>query len=593
MLGYDAWITLIVLAVVLVLLVRGRLPTDAILFGATVLLAATNVINVDEFIALPANEALVTIAALFVVAAAMRETGAIDRISRLMFGRARTELGFMMRLAPQTAILSAFLNNTAVVAMFQRLILDWCRRHGIAPSRLLMPLSYFAIMGGTCTLIGTSTNLVVGDLFHQAALAEVRFWEFAWVGVPFVLVGTLYVATVGRWLLPRRADLLQNIRESAREYLVEMRVGSDCTLIGKRVEEAGLRQLPGLFLVEIERNGRLIAPVRPDEMLLEQDRLTFTGIVESVVELERIPGLRPAELNLPENPQRRYCEAVVSYTSPLIGRTIRGANFRALYNAVVLAVHRSGERLSGRVGDIVLQPGDTLLLQTGPNFAAAHRNDADFYLVSGLEDARPVRHTRAWISFLALAALIWAMVSRQVPVPVAALLVAGTLIATRCISSSDARRSIQWNILLTLVGAFGLGKALENTHLARYAAEAVVSVTADYGPTATLAAVYFIAVILTELLTNAAAAVIVFPLAISAARALEVEPLPFGFAVAFAASSAFSTPIGYQTHMMVFGPGRYRYTDFVKIGVPLTILLGLIAIFLIPLIWPFHLPAPG
>ena len=548
------------------------------------------------------NQGMLTIAGMFVVAAGMRETGALDRLGRGMLGPARTGRAAFARLVPQVTVLSAFLNNTAVVAMLLPVVSDWCRRHRVSPSRLLMPLSYVTLLGGTCTLIGTSTNLIVNGMMTQAAsqaadaetaeaLRGLSFFEPAWIGVAAVAVGVAYLALIGRHLLPDRRDLLETMGESAREYLVNMRIEAGCPLIGKQVEPAGLRRLPGLFLIEITRADRIIAPVEPDDIIREGDRLTFAGVVGTIVDLERTQGLvaeRPepgAETDA--NPgDRRYCEAVVSGTSPLIGRNIRESNFRAVYNAAVIAVHRGGTRLSGRVGDIVLRRGDTLLLQTGPHFVQAHCNNADFYLVSSVEDARPVRHQRASISLVLLGLLIVLLITGRIPVVVAALLCAGLMIATGCISGAAARRYVQWDVLLAIGAALGLGEALRESGAAAALASAVVNLTGAWGPIAALAAIYFVTVVLTEVITHAAAAALVFPLAISVAAQLGVNPRPFAMAVVFGASFGFSTPIGYQTHMMVFGPGGYRFTDFLRVGLPLNALMWALVVALIPLIWP-------
>jgi di/tricarboxylate transporter len=603
-LDWQAWLTLGVVLLVLVELIRGVAPTDMVVIGGAVLLALAGVITPRDLLAGFSNDGVLTVAALFVIAAGLRETGGLDRLGGRMLGHTGSERGALLSMAFQVTTLSAFLNNTAVVAMLIPVVTDWCRKNRISPSRLLMPLSYLTVLGGVCTLIGTSTNLVVNGLLRQASngstdpairtsLAPMPLFELAWVGVPCAVLGAAYILLIGRRLLPDRKDLLEQLGETAREYLVDMRIEPNCPLNGKRVQEAGLRQLPGLFLIEIVRDGRIIAPVEPDETLLSGDRLTFTGVVSTIVDLERIPGLVPAaDENFATDAlarrRRRYCEAVVSNTSPLVGKNIRDANFRATYNAAVVAVHRGGTRLVARIGDIVLRPGDTLLLQSGPNFAAANRNNPDFYLVSSLEEARPVRHERAWISLALLGLLIiLLLLSDWIPTVVAAFVVAGLMIILRCISPGDARRTVNLDILLTIAGAFGLGIAIQQSGLAAAFADALVSQSHITSPVVALAIVYGATMLVTELITNNAAAVLMFPIALAVADALGANPRPFAMAVTVAASLAFATPIGYQTNLMVYGPGGYRFSDFTKVGLPLNFTLWFVAVTAITMFWSF------
>lgn len=603
MLSPDACITIGVVGVVFLAMARGWATPDVVLMSGAIFLAALGIIEPDQLLQGFANHGMLTIAAMFVVAAGLRETGALDRLGSRMLGASRTGRQVFTRLGPQVTLLSGFLNNTAVVAMLLPIITDWCRRNRVAPSRLLLPLSYVTVLGGTCTLIGTSTNLIVDGLLDQVTaevapdarppgLRGLGFFEPAAVGLAAVVLGFLYLALLGRRWLPDRRELLEHFGEAPREYLVNVRVEPHCPLVGRTVEHAGLRRLPGLFLIEIVRKDQLIAPVRPDEGLRAGDHLTFTGVVSTIVDLERIPGLVAEEHaadepnNVPE-PQRRYCEAVISGTSPLIGRNIREANFRALYNAAVIAVHRNGAKLTGRVGDIVLRQGDTLLLQTDPHFVQAHYNNADFYLVSGLDAARPVRRQRSALSLGLLGVLIILLVTGFLPVVVSALLIAGLMVLFGCVSGGEARRQVRWDVLLAIGAALAIGEALGSSGAAEGIAQYVSSLTGPWGPVAALAAIYLLTMILTEVMTNSAAAALVFPMALSVATQLGVDPRPLVMAVIFGASFGFASPIGYQTHMMIFGPGGYRFSDFVRVGLPLDLLLWGLVTLLVPIIWPF------
>ncbi len=613
---WQVWLTLGVVALVFVLMLRDVGSPDVLLMGGTLTLALAGVISPEEAFGGFANEAMLTVAALFVVVAGLRETGALELIGERMLGGAKTAPGALGRMALWINTALIFLTNTSIVAMMLPVVTDWCRRNRVSPSRLLMPLSFFTVLRGTVTLIGTSTNLVVSGLLIEAAarqtdpavrhaLRPVSLFEITPVGIPIALLGTLYLLWAAGRLLPDRKDLLEQLGESAREYLVDMVVQPGCRLVGKSVEAAGLRHLPGLFLVEIARGDRIMAPAEPDEILNAGDRLTFTGVVNSIVDLERIPGLVPAgdggyTDDAAERLRQRLCEAVISPVSPLIGTTIRDADFRAVYNAAVVAVHRGGARLRGRVGDIVLREGDTLLLQAGPHFARAYRNDPDFILVSSVEEARPIRHERAplalgilffTIGLMAVAGKSLHLGDLTLKAPeivVTAFLGAGLMVASRCLSIADARQSLNWQTLLSIAAAFGLGKALQNSGAAKLIADMVVSNTAWGGPVAVLAAIYLVTMILTELLSNAAAAALMFPFALVIAQNLGVSPRPFAISIMFAASLAFATPVGYQTNLMVYGPGGYRFTDFTRVGLPLNLLVWVLATLLIPVFWPFR-----
>jgi di/tricarboxylate transporter len=598
---WQSWYTLAVLAAVLIGLARNIGPPDILLLGGMIAVGVVGIIRVDEMLAGFSNPALVTVAALFVVAAGLKETGALDSLSRHIFGKARTERGALARMSLPLLGMSAFLNNTPIVAMMIPVLSDWCRKHQISPSRLLMPLSTLAILGGICTLIGTSTNLVVNGMMIEASagadgdarLAPMSLFEMSWVGVPLALAGVGYLFLIGRRLLPDRKDLIEQFGESSRDYLANMLVQTGCRLIGQSVEQAGLRRLPGLFLVEVERDAQVTSPVGPDFVFEAGDRLTFTGVVGNIVDLERIPGLvpdapQPGALTAESRRNRRLCEAVVSSTSSLIGRNIRDADFRARYNAVIIAVHRGGSRLKGRVGDIVLRAGDTLLVQTGPHFARAHRNNPGFFLISTVKEARPVRHERVAVAVGLLALLVTLLIfTHLISTAIASLLVAALMIVTRCISATEARRSLQLDVLLAIGAALALGAALERSGAAATAAHAIVAGAEAMGPVAVLAAVLGMTTLTTAFVTNNAAAALMFPLAVNTAYQLGVDPRPFAIGVALAASLDFATPIGYQTNLMVYGPGGYRFADFVRVGLPLNVLLWIGATLLIPLVWPF------
>ena len=381
-----------------------------------------------------------------------------------------------------------------------------------------------------------------------------------------------------------------------------MQVQPVCPLIGKSVELAGLRHLPGLFLIEIDREGELLTPVSPHERIHAGDRLVFTGVVSTIVDLEKIPGLVPAadstfEFHPTERHQRRLTEAVLSRTSPLIGTTVREANFRSLYNAAVVAVHRNGVRLTNKIGNIRLEPGDTLLLQTRDEFVASYRNSRDFYLVSSVEGWQPRLHHKAKIAaVLAISLVVWLVVGMWPGMEklvgnlgspaLAATTIAALMVACGCLRVADARGSIDMRVILTIAGALGLGHALQSSGAANMIATAMVGWVGDH-PYLLLIVVYMLTVLLTEAISNNAVAAMLVPLAIAVAWESGYNPRPFIMAITLAASLSFVTPIGYQTNLMVMGPGGYRPVDYVRCGTPLAIAIGITALLLIPRVWPF------
>jgi di/tricarboxylate transporter len=585
----QAHFTLGIVGLVFGLLMLSQVTPDVILVGAVTLLLVTGILNPSEALAGMSNEGMIAVGILFVVGAGVRDTGGVDVIATRLFGRPKSPTVALVRMVLPTMGLSAFMNNTPLVAMLIPAVSDWARALRFPVSRFLIPLSYAAILGGTCTLIGTSTNLVVQGMLIKQMGHGLGMFDITWVGLPAALVGGAFLVLSARWLLPDRRPAIST-SDDPREYTAEMEVAADSPLVGKSIEAAGLRHLPGAFLAEIDRAGVVIPAVSPQEVLRAGDRLVFVGIVESVVDLQRIRGLQPAtdEVTKLDAPRTQRCliEAVVSNSCPLVGHTIREGRFRNTYNAVVVAVARNGERLNQKIGDVVLHPGDTLLVEAHPSFADQQRNSRDFFLVSRLEDSNPPRHDRALIAVLIMLAMIVLVSFEWLSMLKASMLAAGLMIFTRCVSTDSARRSVDWEVLLAIAASFAVGTALEKTGAAREIAEGMIRL-AGGNAWISLAVVYGVTLIVTELITNNAAAALMFPFAIDTAHGLEASYLPFVIAVMMAASAGFATPIGYQTNLMVYGPGGYRFSDYLKIGVPLDILIWIVTVALAPLVWPF------
>jgi di/tricarboxylate transporter len=587
--GWQAGLTAVVVVITLVLLLFVQRSPDMAMIGGVVVLLAAGVLTPDEAFKGMSNEGMLTVAALFVVAAAVERTGALAAIVDRFLGRPESLASAQIRTMVAPSILSAFMNNTPIVALMVPAIRSWAKKNRLAVSKLLMPMNCAVVLGGLCTLIGTSTNVVVSGLYAAKTGHPLGMFDITWIGLPLLVAGFIYLIPASRVLLKNRKPAMSQ-SDDPRQYSAEMVVDPGSPLIGRTIEEAGLRGLDGLFLMEIDRGGHVMAAVAPTERLEQGDRLVFVGVVESVVELQKIRGLRPAtdqvfKLDDPRS-ERVLVEAAVSNTCPLVGRTIREGRFRSAYDAVVIAVARNGERLHMKIGDVALEPGDTLLLEASPQFIERQRSSRNFYLVSEVTGSTPPRHDHAWLACTILVAMVLAAAMELVPMIAAATVAAAAVVATRCINSTEARRSIEWESLLLIAASFGLARAMEKTGLAEDVAQGTISLAGD-SPHAALAAIYFVAMLFTELMSNNAAAVLVFPIAWQTAADLGVNPMPFVIAITIAASCGFATPMGYQTNLMIYGAGGYKFSDYLRFGGPLNLIVMAITVFLAPLIWPF------
>lgn len=589
-LPWQAWLAIATVCAAFLGNALTSLPADIVFLGAAAVLFLSGVLDEKAALAGFSNSGVITVGVLYIVVAGLQQTGALQWVSQQVLGMPKTSRKALVRLMLPVIGASAFLNNTPVVAMFIPVVNDWCRKLRFSPSKLMIPLSYAAIFGGLCSLIGTSTNLVVNGLLIDATGDRgLNLFDIAWIGLPCALFGFLFLLVTQSWLLPDRQSVLSET-DDLREYTVEMRVEPKSPLVGKTVEKAGLRHLPHLYLAEIYRGEQVLPAVGPQERLLDDDRLLFVGGVDSILDLQRIRGLLPAtdqvfKLDSPRA-ERSLIEVVVSNTCPLLGQTIREGQFRARYNAVVLAAARNGDRLTGRIGDICLQSGDTLLLEAPSTFLSERRISRDFYLVSGIPNSEPIRHGRSRIAFSLTLAMVLLAAAGWLSMLQAAVLAAVGMVALGCCSPAQAMRSIDWSVLLVIAAALALGEGLTVTGAAEAIANSVISV-AGSSPWLTLVAVYAVTTVLTEVVTNNAAAALIFPIALSLADQLGVSYMPFVIGIMVAASASFSTPIGYQTNLMVAGPGGYKFSDFMRIGIPLNLLYGIVTVTIAPLVYPF------
>ncbi|MFI8622642.1 SLC13 family permease [Marinomonas sp. NPDC078689] len=586
----EMMVTLALITAVFITLVSTRIAADVILMTAMGLLIISGVLTVEEGLAGFANPGVMTIAILYIVAAGLQETGAVQWLSKYLLGSPKGLKAALARLIIPSALLSAFMNNTAVVAMFIPSVQDWSKRIKLPTSKLLIPLSYAAILGGTCTLIGTSTNLVVDGLLQKELGIHLNIFSLLWVGLPITVVGGLLLFIFSKQLLPNRESTLEQA-DNARQYGVEMRVHHGSTLIGKSIENAGLRALQFGYLFEIHREGTLLSAVGSETQLYENDVLVFIGSPECAREIQNIQGLKPvdggADVLEIEHNKRCLVEAVIGPEFVGLDLTIKEAKFRTRFQAAVLSVSRKGYRINSKIGNIRLQVGDTLLLETSQDFVGQYRSRRDFLLVSAINDSTPPNFDKAPLAVGLLLGLVLLSATGLLSILEAAMLCAAAMLATRCISVTKARRNVNLNVITVIAASFSLGAAMSKTGAAELIASHLVA-WAPHSPWLSLALVYLITVIFTEMITNNAAAVLMFPIAVATANQLGSDPLPFVVTIMVAASASFITPIGYQTNLMVMGPGGYKTRDFIKAGLPISLAVGVTTILLIPFIWPFN-----
>jgi di/tricarboxylate transporter len=589
-LSWHAWATIAVVLGMVLLLVRDSVVPAMAVFGANVALLLIGVIDVPAAFAGFANPAPMTVAALFVVARAVEKTGALQPLINATLGNGGSSRMMLGRLLVPTAGASAFLNNTPIVAMLTPQVTEWAARRGVSPSRFLMPISFATILGGTITVIGTSTNLVVSGLLEQSGYPPIGMFEITRIGLPVAIVGLIFLVLFSHVLLPERRTARRHFQEEFREFVVQMVVAPHGPLDGATVEEGSLRHLQGVFLAEVRRRDTVIAPARPDTVLLGGDHLTFVGRVDVVRDLQAMRGLVGAErphTSGMDDEAHTFFEVVVSGASSLAGKTLRDADFRSRFQAAVVAIHRAGERVNEKLGAVTLREGDTLLLLSDSGFASRWRDGNEFLLVSHLGGTRPVSTRKAITVGVITAAIVGVAGMGLLPMVHTALLGALLIVTLRVLTPAEARSALDIDVLVVIAASFGIGAAIEQSGLAAAFANGLVGRLDAWGPLALLTAVVLATVTLTELITNNAAAVLIYPIAIALALASGLDPRPFAIAITVAASASFLTPIGYQTNTMVYGLGGYRFTDYARLGLPLTVAVVTAVIFFVPMFWPF------
>ena len=588
----DLIVTLIVLAIAVILFFRETIPAGQTALFASASLLGCGVLTGEQVFAGFSNVATVTVGAMFVVSAGVYHTGAVNAVSDIMTGLLRRgEWAAMAAITVGAGALSAFINNTTVVVIMLPLLLRCSGEAGVSPSKLLMPLSFACMLGGTCTLVGTSTNLVVSSVAVDYGLHPIGMFELAPVGLALFGVGVVYLLTVGRALLPeRRGQGSLQASFDVGAYITDLRVLTDSPLPGARLDEvAGVAELDGDVISLTRADGGTVSHPSGQVELRARDTLRVRCGAHELSRLLGSPGLSLASAADPDPAALHLIEAVVGPRSGMIGLRLSDVDGRERFQAVPLAIRQRGRLRHDHLGDVTLGPGDVLLLDVDPGRLGEFGRRGDFVLVSELPLTR-FRTERRPVAVAILVGVVAVAAAGWLSIAAAALIGAVLTLLTGCARQEEALEAIDWNVMMLLAGVISLGTALESSGAAELLAEAFVDVLGGAGPYAAVGALYLLAALATSFLSNNATAALLTPIAVAIAAQLGASARPFVITIAFGASTALLTPIGYQTNTLVYGPGQYRFSDFTRVGGPLMLPLGVIVTLLVPWVWPLEQP---
>ncbi|KJG35093.1 potassium transporter TrkA [Photobacterium angustum] len=574
--GWEQAIVLAMLVVIILCLLATKIKPPYLFAGAAFIGYQSGMIDLPTLAGNFTNSSLLTLVLLILVSIALEKTRLISWVGRQISQGGQTAV--VTKLGLSTALLSSFTNNTAVVVS---LIGAIKRNQRHAPSKLLLPLSYTAILGGTLTLIGTSTNLIINSFVEDAGLPSLGFFAPSMIGLAVLVVGLAILIPFSH-LLPSYDDHA----DDQLPYFLEARVEAKSPLVGKTVAENGLRALRRLFLAELIRDGQTIAPVCPDTKLQAGDTLLFCGDVESVTTLQEIPGLNlfgQHHLN-----GQSMMEVIISHSAGIRGKTLKSTRFRENFDAVVVAIRRGHERLAGGLGNIELHAGDTLVIVPGKKFQQKKATlDREFVLVNGLDSSARLDNTKSAAVLMGFLTVISLALLDVLPIIKGLAIYLFVMVAVGIISFAELRRRFPIDIVVIVGSALTLAKLMITTGLSERMGEALIEAFNGWGIYGALIAVYLLTLVLTELVTNNAAAALSFPIGYSLALAYNVDPMPFIMAVLFGASASFISPYGYQTNLLVYSVGNYKLRDYVRIGLPISIVYSIVVLTLIPLLFPF------
>lgn len=565
---------------------------DPIILISTILaiFIITNIISIQEALSGFINNGVLTMALLFLISIPIQQSGLIERILAAYIGRNKKQQTVLVKLLIPVTFISGFINNTPIVVSLTPVIRNWCERHHLSPSKFLMPISFASILGGMLTLIGTSTNMIIDGMLKSEGHSGLSFFEVSFVGLPAAILGILYLSTIGYKLLPNEQVLKKKFANDYREYVTEITVTSAYKYIGHTVYEAHLRQLKKVFLTTIIRGEHIISPVSKNTLIKEGDRLIFAGDISDISDLTTIEGFSMTSIDktpsLLDTTHHTLVEAVISHRSSLINSRINETNFRSKFNAAVVAVHRHNKRLKHKIGNIVLRPGDSLLLVVGRNFENKTTASEDFYCVTQIKGEQSKQDKRkGWLTLSSFSIAIFFVILGMLSITKAMLIEVLFLLATHSISLKNIKNHFPIRIILTVALMIGLGTALTSTGTANWIAHLFVQNLQPFGVLPILIFLYLFTNIMTQFITNNAAAVMILPIALDLASELHVAPIVFILIVVIASSASFLTPLGYQTNMIIYGPGGYRFHDFIKVGFPLTLLVMISTISMVSIIW--------
>ena len=596
----DQYITIAILALTFILLIRGKVPPVAVFVGALTLTITFHLAPLKESLKGFSNSGMLTVGALLMVAAGMYRTGAITLITDKLIGRPKSLTAAQAKILPPVAVGSAFLNNTPLVAMFIPVIRDLAKISRLPAPRLYIPLSFASILGGTCTLIGTSTNLVVaglvmdflakGDL-QAAPLREIAMFDLAWIGLPATVAGIGFMMLTSRFFLPGTKET-DSTAEIARFFGTEFKVSANAPIVGKSLEDMGYIKASGFQLLALKRNGADEVEIEPQTKLETGDVLVFSAMLEAIPDLWGTSGLEPVygtqvREMVSARHSHRLVEAVISRRAMALGRKIKELPLQeASVQASIIAISRGGRPIEGPMSEVRVEAGDVGVLEVDELFFHENQRNIQLSMVRRLTGARIKRYDRAAYATLITIAMVAVVAMGWMTMLNAALLASGAMILTGCMTLRQAGNSLEFKTLIIIASAIGLEAAVTGSGLSAIIAD-LLGFIGGSNPHMALAVVFIGCIFMDTMITNVASAVFMFPIAMAMAGSLGVNGMPFAITVMVGASCSFISPMGYQTNLMVYGPGGYKFMDFVKIGVPMTVVVGVITLLIAPRVWPF------